>query len=100
MTSKTCIACRQPFYASHDWKTMCIPCFVASKKGAAPANHLELENARLKAQIVELSCALPDAEMMRRIRMLCHPDKHDGSVSSVTATQWLNVFYGKDARHG
>jgi len=30
-------------------------------------------------------------EIWRRLLQLCHPDKHDGSEASNTATQWLNA---------
>jgi hypothetical protein len=30
-----------------------------------------------------------EPEMIRRLLQLCHPDKHNGSESSIKATQWL-----------
>lgn len=30
------------------------------------------------------------SEMARRLRMLCHPDKHNNSKASTIATEWLN----------
>jgi hypothetical protein len=29
-------------------------------------------------------------EMARRIRLLCHPDKHSNSKAATLATEWLN----------
>lgn len=29
------------------------------------------------------------ADMLKRLIHLCHPDKHDGSKASTTATEWL-----------
>ena len=33
--------------------------------------------------------AIP-TEMARRLRLLCHPDKHNNSKASTIATEWLN----------
>jgi hypothetical protein len=33
--------------------------------------------------------AIP-TEMARRLRMLCHPDKHNNSKAATIATEWLN----------
>ena len=98
-TFRSCRKCGVGFYASHEWKKLCVGCFIESKNGQ-PSGSLELENARLRAKVDELVAAFPDQEMLRRIRMLCHPDKHGGSLASVTASQWINTIYGKESANG
>lgn len=35
------------------------------------------------------TCGGIPADMLRRLIMLCHPDRHDNSKASTIATQWL-----------
>jgi len=36
------------------------------------------------------------ADMLRRLIMLCHPDRHDSSKASTIATQWLLEQRGRE----
>ena len=53
---------------------------------------LELETVRLKAHAPPRTSsrgeAIP-ADMLKRLTMLCHPDRHGGSEMSNRVTQWL-----------
>ena len=39
-----------------------------------------------------------NAERLRQLRRLCHPDKHSGSKASNDATAWLNEILANPAR--
>lgn len=89
MTGRHCAACRTRLPAhGPDWKTLCSPCFVESKKRER-AELLDLlaelreENARLRER------PALDPAMLRTLLQLCHPDKHGGSLAAHKATQYL-----------
>ena len=104
---KTCMQCRKSFFISEgeEWKKICLDCWKKSKKIEDKVNprikELEAKNARLHSQIETLQHNLRVAltqpsryqsiepEMLRRIIMLCHPDRHDNSPASGKATQYL-----------
>lgn len=56
--------------------------------GIVEAQRLELSKLKSNREIV-YSPYIPD-EMMRRLRMLCHPDRHNNSKMATIASQWLN----------
>lgn len=45
---------------------------------------------QMRAQAARQPAAPLDREMVRRLRYLCHPDKHNGSEASQLATKFLN----------
>ena len=72
-----CPSCRSAnFLQDQHWKKVCLACWIKSKTKLADALP-----APLPLQI-ELS-------MLRRLIQLCHPDRHGGSETSKTATQFL-----------
>jgi hypothetical protein len=90
----TCPECGDRFEKDAAWKKTCMPCWKASKR----AEHDELlelreevaERGRLLSEMLaERKAAAIEPEMLARLIRLCHPDKHNGSEASTTATQWL-----------
>jgi len=93
-----CESCRAWFNQTARYQTLCKPCFARRKRA-------EFEAMEVRALRAEY--ALRDAlrenrelrtvagrqgiepEMLRRLIMLCHPDRHGGSDASHRATQWL-----------
>ena len=79
-----CPSCKaRTFYQDHAWKLVCVSCYLASKAATSTAP------------------ALPTAiapDMLRRLIQLCHPDKHNDSEASNTATRYLLELKG--AAHG
>jgi PHP family Zn ribbon phosphoesterase len=99
---KACLKCRQQFWVSDEegWKKTCLTCWKKSKglqDGAQDKNYqriVELEslNRVLYSRIAaleRLSTSSIDSEMLRRLIMLTHPDKHNNSQASIKATQFL-----------
>ena len=103
---KTCAECGDRYQTDFSWSTMCKECYIESKK--KERNDLEdrlrycreqasqfREQARqwqeraesAEAQIKAMKGL--DADMLRRLIQLAHPDKHGNSESSKIATQWL-----------
>jgi hypothetical protein len=98
---KYCLDCGQQFDTepSQNYKTLCKPCFVESKKSELERlqinlEWLESENKRLKLRVNALlkhqSAIKPD--FLKRLKQLCHPDKHGGSQLSTTVFSELNRF--------
>lgn len=102
MTRWFCVDCGDAFFREVDetWKTRCIHCFKKMKRAEQPhCECLRLQNlvAELRAQLatrpvldVDLMSEL--REMLPRLRQLCHPDRHDGSMAATKASQWLNAI--------
>ncbi len=69
-----------------------MPCWKASKR----AEHDELlelreevaEHRRLLREVLAQRKVI-EPDMLARLIRLCHPDKHNGSKASNTATKWL-----------
>jgi predicted amidophosphoribosyltransferase len=112
----TCQSCGSKFERDEPWKKLCLPCWQKSKRQEkAPffgtlneVEQLRREVALVTMQRDNLSKALsrmqsehnerakarqampiPPNDMLRRLILLCHPDKHNGSQASVAATMWL-----------
>ena len=86
-TKRTCDDCGEKFEiaASEIYKTLCKTCFIEFKKIELDylknrVKQLENENKLLKAN------GGIDADLLKRLKHLCHPDKHGGSSLST------NVF--------
>lgn len=84
---KRCTSCGEWFFADVDWKKICLPCWKLSK-GIDPN-----KSRRKFHQPWEFKppphAPVIDAEMLRRLIHLCHPDKHNNSQAAQLATQWL-----------
>ena len=78
---KICRECGSYFLTPNDWSKICRSCWVASKKTTSDYKVGE--------------STIP-TDMLRRLIILCHPDKHNGSEMALKATQYLlNLREGK-----
>ena len=84
MTSKRCVICYNQFFCdtAEDWKTQCLSCYLAKKQkekaGAKPETNFGKTNG----------VKIP-ADTLRKLIILCHPDKHKNSELSNSMTAWL-----------
>lgn len=75
------------------WRTLCRRCYAANKR--AELEELQGELAAAQRRIYELE-RRPRADaptlkpdQIKRLIMLCHPDKHGNSKVSNEITQWM-----------
>jgi hypothetical protein len=98
----TCQKCGNSFNQDEPWKKICLPCWQKSKrqeKGFSYGDDSELlslrrENLVLRQQLRTYQLFQKpepriEPEMLRRLTMLCHPDRHGNSEASTRATKWL-----------
>jgi hypothetical protein len=87
-----CTACGG-YAGDEKWRKLCRVCFAARKRD----EQRELEDgldyysnrcAALEAQLRSKGAGISD-EHLKRLIMLCHPDKHGNSKISNEITQWL-----------
>lgn len=105
-----CAKCGRYFYrddTAEPWKRLCLTCWKAErgiedrpKVKAKPRDDSELQ--RLRQTIADLRLELiiarsrtsdsggVDKAMLKKMRMLCHPDKHGNSAVATEVTQYLN----------
>lgn len=78
-----CAMCARPFLREPDatWKRFCVDCWRLTRSIAGRAAGPTRTSAPAASPI--------DPAMLRRLLQLCHPDRHDGSATSVAATQYL-----------
>lgn len=99
---KACTKCSKSFYVAEgeEWKKTCLSCWKKSKgvqgdsSDRAHQRVIELEALTrvLYSRIATLehtSSAAIEPEMLRRLIMLSHPDRHNNSEASKKATQFL-----------
>lgn len=111
---KVCLDCQKPFSveSSKPWMVRCYACWQARHPPHDQQRLPQLEqevlqlqgrNRQLQIQIMVLEsklaavqptthlCSTPSipANMLQRLIMLCHPDRHQGSEMSTKITQWL-----------
>lgn len=87
---KRCTKCGDWFFADADWKRICLTCWKISKgidpnRGRSRSNYHDAWRPNPPPQ----QAPVIDAEMLRRLIHLCHPDKHNNSQAAQLATQWL-----------
>lgn len=98
---KPCEQCGRMFgyCAGDDWKRLCLTCWKSSKREAEGrvdpvAYRLGFDRGYEAGRLAARSEAPPrstlDPEMGKRLRMLCHPDRHGNSQMATIVTQWLN----------
>jgi hypothetical protein len=63
------------FYADADWKKTCLSCWIESKN--KPVTNTIIREADIEPEII------------KKLLFLCHPDKHNNSVTSTEITKWL-----------
>jgi hypothetical protein len=80
MFFKPCKSCYKLFSykAGEEWKSHCLPCYL-SKQGKTQGPR---PNPNLNAT------GIPD-DILRKLIILCHPDKHGNSELSNATTAWL-----------
>jgi hypothetical protein len=108
---KRCQNCEDYFQELGDWQKLCKPCFAKSKKAEeSHARDLEIEISRLRGVVgtlnrriaeleAELLCLKKDnvfnPDLIKKIRVLAHPDKHNGSELSHNVSKVLNALTQK-----
>ena len=111
MTYATCTKCHSEFWREEDqhWKRLCVSCWRESKtqatytcsgnrdSGIEARLRADLESWRIRAQRAEQSLAAHtcppaalDLATLKRIRALCHPDRHGNSAMSNEISQRIN----------
>ena len=87
MQRKPCTQCGDIFFADEPWKKICIPCWKRNK-GIKSKTYYEQDRFFSNFEPPSPPQQI-DAEMLRRLIYLCHPDKHSNSQASTVATDWL-----------
>ena len=76
-----CPCCKRRTYLQDAvWKRVCLTCYIEQKGRPATATPPLAKGI--------------EPEMMRRLLQLCHPDKHNNSEASNTATCYLLALRG------
>jgi hypothetical protein len=70
-----CPQCKNTFDQDQPWKRVCLKCFLLNKNGTVKPQK-------------SYSSSIPK-QLLPKLIMLCHPDKHNGSKMSVEVTQQL-----------
>ena len=95
-----CAECGCWFQAAGTWQTLCKPCYKLRKQDELDvlleqrdyyrARALERDYWRDRcASLSAASSGILPADMLQRLILLCHPDKHGNSVASNEATRFL-----------
>lgn len=86
-TKRTCDDCGEKFEiaASETYKTLCRFCFIEFKKNELVILKNRIERLERENELLKSTSGI-DADLLKRLRHLCHPDKHGGSSLST------NVF--------
>jgi hypothetical protein len=87
MQRKLCRQCGDIFFADETWKKICITCWKLSK-GIKSKNYYEQDSSFSNFTFTPPPQPI-DADMLKRLIYLCHPDKHSNSQASTLATDWL-----------
>ena len=95
---KVCTGCNKNFHVAEgeEWKKTCLGCWKKSKtvqdKNYQRVLQLEALAQLLYRRIDELekkTSSSIEPDMLRRLIMLSHPDRHNNSEASKKATQFL-----------
>ena len=107
----SCARCGAHFYrddVAEPWKKVCISCWKAERgiedkpkpKKSRNDTIAEIEILRARVSILETELRRErarapasggvDKAMLKKIRMLCHPDKHNNSAIATEVTQYIN----------
>jgi len=81
----TCPNCGAAYLKDQAWKRVCLTCYLKAKGKPAPTT-------RTAPAVTPI-----DPAMLRRLVQLCHPDRHNNSEASNTATRYLLAL---KAAHG
>lgn len=95
---KVCTGCNKNFHVAEgeEWKKTCLGCWKKTKnvqdKNYQRVLQLEALTQLLYRRIDELekkTSSSIETDMLRRLIMLSHPDRHNNSEASKKATQFL-----------
>jgi hypothetical protein len=95
MSRKRCRHCSLWFGAAASYQDLCPVCFKRSRGWDFRANDaaiLWLQRALSYAEFSKPTRTMEpdiDAAMVRRLILLCHPDRHDNSTEANEVTGWL-----------
>lgn len=89
-----CPNCGDSFWQDAAWKSICLPCWIERKQAEKRSGHSqqrEQRKSRRRRDQPDHSQPAPpiDADMLRLLIQLAHPDKHGGSAGATRATQYL-----------
>lgn len=89
-----CADCGDFFDALGSWQRLCRGCYAASKRRQEEElrdeiDRLRSENTSLRKRVREAALKPLDRELLKRVLMLCHPDRHANSALSTQVTKVL-----------
>ena len=86
-TKRTCDDCGEKFEiaANETYKTLCRVCFIEFKKNELVILKNRIERLERENELLKSTSGI-GADLLKRLRHLCHPDKHGNSSLST------NVF--------
>lgn len=73
-----CPQCGRWFEQDEPWKRICLSCYIAGKQRTEPPER------RTRSTGIDIP-----KDLIQKLIMLCHPDKHNGSKLAVEVTQKL-----------
>ena len=79
-----CPNCASPFNRDEPWKKVCIKCYIQAKRKEESGRRDPPPRREPPPRTSGV-----DKELLKRLIILCHPDKHNGSKMSVEVTQKL-----------
>lgn len=82
-TRQKCDDCGVKFEVAETekYKTLCKPCFIEFKKNELVLLKSKIERLENENKLLRTHGGI-DADLLKRLRHLCHPDKHGGSSLS------------------
>ena len=82
-TRQICDDCGVKFEVleTEKYKTLCKPCFIEFKKNELVLLKSKIERLENENELLKTARRI-DADLLKRLRHLCHPDKHGGSSLS------------------
>jgi hypothetical protein len=95
VTIAICPQCNHTFDRDESWKRICLNCWIENKRreegGARKQQRRHDGGFRNQCQQQSPTPAMPTIErhMLRRLILLCHPDKHGNSMVATEVTSWL-----------
>ena len=93
MSLATYPICGSRYEKDEPWKKICLSCWQRKKREEKSSSGTD-ELLSLRAEVFKLRLMLNrprviEPDMLSRLIRLCHPDRHNGSEASNTATAWF-----------
>jgi hypothetical protein len=79
MEAAICPQCGKGFYKDEPWKRVCLGCYISRKR-----KEEKVDTFKPTTKSVYI-----DKELLGKLVILCHPDKHNGSQMATEVTQKL-----------